>query len=78
MVRGLLARLVGIVGNHQTDRADQPEECEERDSEDSGFMPSRLDASVLEGHGMETTQAEQELTELQKQAEQLEEQDRER
>lgn len=77
MVRGLLARLVRALGN-QTEAGDEPEKREGSDSDESGFIPSRLDASVLEGHGMETTRAERELTQLEEQAEQLEKQNRER
>lgn len=44
--------------------------------EEGGFVPSRMDASVLEGHGMNTVEAEQELTELQEQGERLQEEDR--
>lgn len=42
------------------------------DEEDGGFAPSRLDASVLEAHGMGSTAAERELASIEAKAEQLE------
>jgi hypothetical protein len=42
------------------------------ESEDGGFTPSRLDASVLEAHGMGTTAAERELESIEEKAETLE------
>lgn len=42
------------------------------DTDESGFMPSRLDASVLESHGMETTAAERELESIEEKARTLE------
>jgi hypothetical protein len=42
------------------------------ESDDDGFIPSRLDASVLESHGMETTEAERELESIEEKARILE------
>lgn len=80
MVRGLLYRLAGLlgIGDGEREKRGQQSDLEEgKGEEKQEFVPSRLDASVLEAHGMETTRAERELDELQEQAEQLEEQDRE-
>lgn len=75
MVREVLRRLVYLFA-----RGDDGEAGEERgdaqDDDESEFLPSRLDASVLEAHGMETTPAERELAQLQEKADQLEEQER--
>ena len=43
-----------------------------RDGEDGGFAPSRLDASVLEAHGMGSAAAERELASIEAKADQLE------
>lgn len=69
MLRRLLARLVG------GDRGDGSGEGDEEESEDddSGFLPSRLDASVLHAHGMGNGGAEREIANVQKKAEILEE-----
>jgi len=61
MFRRLLRRL-GLGGRN----------AETEDSEDGGFTPSRLDASVLEAHGMGTTAAEQELESIEEKAKTLE------
>ena len=61
MFRTLLRRL-GLGGS----------DAESEDSEDGGFTPSRLDASVLEAHGMGTTAAERELESIEEKAEILE------
>jgi hypothetical protein len=42
------------------------------DADESGFTPSRLDASVLEAHGMGTSAAERELESIEEKAETLE------
>ena len=48
-------------------------EWREVDHDDgSGFVPSRLDASVLEAHGMGTSAAERELESIEEKAETLE------
>ncbi len=41
-------------------------------SDGSGFVPSRLDASVLEAHGMGTSAAERELESIEEKADTLE------
>ncbi|ERH09118.1 MAG: hypothetical protein J07HX64_00870 [halophilic archaeon J07HX64] len=64
MFRKLLSRL-GLGGNDA-----ESKECE--DGEDGGFAPSRLDASVLEAHGMGTTAAERELESIEEKAEAIE------
>lgn len=43
-----------------------------RDEGDGGFAPSRLDASVLEAHGMGNAAAERELASIEAKADQLE------
>jgi len=48
------------------------EDKREETEEDGGFVPSRLDASVLEAHGMGSTAAERELASIEAKAEQLE------
>jgi hypothetical protein len=45
--------------------------------EESQFVPSEMDASVMQAHGMDTARAEQELTDLEERAEELESQHRE-
>lgn len=62
MIRTLLGRLAGWFGS------------DSEDEEDSSFLPSRLDASVLESHGMGTPEAERELASIQQKAEMLEDQ----
>lgn len=72
MVRQMLGRIVGMFGrSKQSDDGDDKGQSED----ESEFVPSRLDASVLEAHGMETTAAERELAQIQEKAEQLEELD---
>lgn len=56
--------------------AEQDDESGTAD-EESQFVPSEMDASVLEAHGMETARAEQELTQIEEKADQLETQHRE-
>jgi hypothetical protein len=63
MFRTLLERL-GL-------RTDE-EDSANGESEDDGFVPSRLDASVLEAHGMGTGAAERELASIGQKAETLE------
>lgn len=48
-----------------TTEGDSPEEGDQ-------FIPSRLDASVLEAHGMATTEAERELESIEEKAKMLE------
>lgn len=64
MFRKLLYRL-GLGDN-------DAESKEPEDGEDDGFAPSRLDASVLEAHGMGTTAAERELESIEEKAEAIE------
>ena len=87
MVRALLGRLRRLIGD--TDDAQSPEsyredadegddtneagEMDAEDAEDGGFLRSRLDADVLVAHGMGTSKAEQEIAEIEEQAQQLEE-----
>ena len=72
MIRGLLGRLSRWISREdENDRADGDDEADV-----SGFVPSRLDASVLEAHGMSTAPAERELAQLQEKANQLEQQQR--
>ncbi|MFC7072273.1 hypothetical protein ACFQJ7_05220 [Halovenus rubra] len=67
-----IKRILGALGWGESgqSRGESEQEAE------STFVPSQMDASVLEAHGMETTRAEQELTQLQEKAEQLEKQKR--
>lgn len=53
------------------DDAASPSESDDQ-GEDGEFAPSRLDASVLEAHGMSTTHEEKELQNIQDKAEMLE------
>lgn len=75
MIRRLIAPLVRLLDGGESDDSVQSDEDVE---EESGFMPSRLDASVLEAHGMETASAERELAQIQEKADQLEEINREK
>lgn len=59
MLRALLTKLTGRTGEDEADG-------------ESGFVPSRLDASVLEGHGLRTAEAERELADLDEQSDALE------
>lgn len=68
MFRRLLRRL--DLGTNR-ERADTEGENNGSDGGD-GFVPSRLDASVLEAHGMGTSAAERELASIEQKAETLE------
>ncbi|MFC7057157.1 hypothetical protein [Halovenus salina] len=63
--------LSGLIGS-----AGDSSETEATDEENQ-FVPSEMDASVLQAHGMETASAEQELTQMEEQADELESQHRE-
>ena len=71
MLRAILARLAARFGGD--DERDGEEAGEDEENEGSRFIPSRLDASVLSGHGMGTAEAEREISTVQEQAEMLEE-----
>lgn len=74
----MIRRVLGNISTWLTrDSAEEGGEDDE-DTEGSNFLPSRLDASVLEAHGIGTKSAERELAQIQEKAEQLEEQDRNR
>jgi len=84
---GRLRRLIGDTDDAQSpesyredaDEGDDTNEAGEmdaddaEDAEDGGFLRSRLDADVLVAHGMGTSKAEQEIAEIEEQAQQLEE-----
>lgn len=74
MFRRYLARLVGRGGG---DGEASNEEAEDTDGDDSGFLPSRLDASVLYAHGMGRGGADREIANVQEKGEILEEARRE-
>lgn len=67
MLGAVLARLAARFGG------DGDDETEGDEAEGSRFVPSRLDGSVLSGHGMGTAEAEREISTVQEQAEVLEE-----
>lgn len=72
MLRTLLCRL-GLRDGGDTNGAESEERTADGESEDAdGFLPSRLDASVLESHGMSTTAAERELQSIEEKAQTLE------
>lgn len=74
MLRRLLARLVGGGRSDVSGEDDDGESADEAsEDDDSGFLPSRLDASVLYAHGMGNGGAEREIANVQKKAEILEE-----
>lgn len=74
MLRRLLARLVGGDRGDETGAGDDAEPGDEdSEDDDSGFLPSRLDASVLYAHGMGGGGAEREIAQIEKKAEILEE-----
>ena len=68
MLRRLLARFTRTRG----------EDSENGDDENGEFLRSRLDASVLSAHGMGTEKADSELAEVEQQAQELEDVQRER
>lgn len=78
VVRSIRQRLRGWVPTSTTPESGQEpavdSTTEAGDSPDDGdqFMPSRLDASVLEAHGMATTEAERELASIEEKARILE------
>jgi hypothetical protein len=85
MLRALAARLAALLGRGGSDDADSTDADVSSDAgenaddeERSGFLPSRLDASVLSAHGMGTTEAERELAEMEEKAEMLDEHRRDR
>lgn len=69
---GILSRLVGWFrrGDGDPERGGASDDGGDEESE---FVPSRLDASVLEAHGMSTASAERELAQIEEKADQLEE-----
>lgn len=73
MLRRLLARLVGGGRGEETGKRDDEESGDEAsEDDDSGFLPSRLDASVLHAHGMGNGGAEREIDQIEEKAEILE------
>lgn len=74
MLRRLLARLVGGIRGDESGADDDEESRDESsDDDDGGFLPSRLDASVLYAHGMGGGGAERKIANVEKKAEILEE-----
>lgn len=74
MLRRLLARLVGgDYGGEPGAGDDEESEDEGSGDDDSGFLPSRLDASVLYAHGMGRGGAEREIANVEEKAKVLEE-----
>ena len=71
MLRGILVRL-GVIHDTAGDTSEQEsdENGTENTNTESGFVPSRLDASVLAAHGMST--ADTALDETQEQGRELE------
>lgn len=72
MFRRLLSRFLGP----RDDAEGDGESADDEESEDSGFLPSRLDASVLHAHGMGRGGAEREIASVQEKANVLEEEHR--
>ena len=76
MLRALLG-LLGLrdgeesAGSEDGGNSAGGDDSEDGGDDEGGFMPSRLDASVLESHVMGTTAAEQELASIEEQAETL-------
>lgn len=65
----MFRRILAWLGIRNDERVGGDGEGKDRDSADDGtdgggFTPSRLDASVLEAHGMGSTEAERELASL--------------
>jgi hypothetical protein len=59
MVRGLIRWLAGLFG-----RESASEKSDDAADDEGGFMPSRLDASVLFAHGMNSTEAAQQVANM--------------
>jgi hypothetical protein len=59
MIRRLVGRLSGLFGDSELGSSEDDSEEPE-----SGFMPSRLDASVLFAHGMNSTEAAEEIARM--------------
>ena len=66
----MLHRALSWLGLRERENSADGENGE--DTDEGGFVPSRLDASVLESHGMETTEAERELESIEEKARILE------
>lgn len=65
MLRSVLARLVGrLPGSSGVGGED--------DDDESGFRPSRLDASVLYAHGADVDALESEIADMEEQAREIE------
>jgi hypothetical protein len=59
MVRGLIRWFAGLFGSES-----ESGESDEAEEDESGFLPSRLDASVLFAHGMNSTEAAQQVASM--------------
>ncbi|WP_436934795.1 hypothetical protein [Halovenus marina] len=59
MVRGLIRWFAGLFGSES-----ESGESDEAENDEGGFMPSRLDASVLFAHGMNSTEAAQQVASM--------------
>ena len=68
---GLRTESDGDTGDSDTGESDDEASRDDENGEE-GFLPSRLDASVLEAHGMGTTAAERELASIEEKAQTLE------
>lgn len=66
----MLRRVLNWLGRQERENSADRENGE--DTDESGFVPSRLDASVLESHGMGTAEAERELASIEEKARTLE------
>lgn len=72
MIRRLWRWLACRLGVGDRAGTDPRRQEDASDDEESGFLPSRLDASVLEAHRLGTTPAKEELENAQAKAEMLE------
>lgn len=75
MLRTVLSWFTARFGGQE--EAEASDSDSDGDDEEGGYLPSRLDASVLSAHGMGTSQAEREMADIEEHAELLEEQHRE-
>jgi hypothetical protein len=77
MLRTVLSWVTDRLGGENAESQATDDESDGED-EEGGFLPSRLDASVLTAHGMGTGQAEREIEDIEEHAELLEEHHREK
>jgi hypothetical protein len=76
MIRSILARLLSRSGDERDGSGE--DDGEDDDEGGSGALRSRLDASVLEGHGMDVGRLEREAAEIEERAREIDEARRER